>query len=129
MMIGCVPAFTAATAVATARRGANNNTLDPEIVSTYSTPRTLCDGLIGTATPPAYQTPYSTTTNVGPLGSMIPTRSPSRTPPLMRQSAKRAASLASSEYVVDAVPQRSATASGSTSADSARKTLTLVIPT
>src|SRR5271155_532007 len=128
-MTGCVPAVTAATAVATARRGANNNTLESEIVSTYSTPRALCDGLIGTATPPAYQTPYSTTTNVGPLGSMIATRSPGRTPPLMRDSANRAASLANSEYVADAAPHRSATASGSTSADSARNTLTLVIAT
>src|SRR3984957_12828059 len=127
--MGCGPAVTAATAVAAARRDANNNTVEPEIVSTYSTARGLCDGLIGTATPPAYQTPYSTTTSAGPLGSMIATRSPGRTPPSMRQSANRAASFANSEYVADSTPHRSATASGSTSADSARNTLTLVIAT
>src|SRR6202012_1825296 len=101
--------------------------LEPEIVSTYSTARAFCDGLIGTATPPAYQTPYSTATYAGPLGSMIATRSPGRTPPSMRQSANRAAVRANSEYVADYGPQRSATKSGSTAAESARNTLTLVI--
>src|ERR1700739_2622009 len=127
--IGCVPAVTAATLVATACRDANNNTLEFEMVSTYSTARAFCDGLIGTATPPACQLPYSTAIYAGPLGNMIATRSPGRTPTSMRQSANRAAVLANSEYVADSAPQRSATASGSTSADSARNTLTLVIAT
>ena len=87
----------------------------------------FCDGLIGTATPPAYQTPYSTATYAAPLGSMV---APGRraTPPSMRDSADRAACLPVRSTSLTPTPQRSAT-DGVNLGGSARKALTLVIAT